>query len=71
MAVVTAEQHADAVGHVVGERELAAYATPAHRRDLETTLDRYPDGITCELRDILARQASAAAVKAIPDCRPY
>jgi hypothetical protein len=41
------------------ERELAAYANPAHRRDLETTLDRYPDGVTHELRDILARQAAA------------
>jgi hypothetical protein len=38
------------------ERELAAYSTPAQRRDLEATLDRYPDGITGELRDILARQ---------------
>ncbi len=38
------------------ERELAAYSTPAQRRDLQATLDRYPDGITGELRDILARQ---------------
>jgi hypothetical protein len=39
------------------ERELAAYSTPAQRRDLEATLDRYPDGDTHELRNILARQA--------------
>lgn len=35
-------------------RELAAYSTPAQRRDLEATLDRYPDAATRELRDILA-----------------
>jgi hypothetical protein len=38
------------------ERELRAYSTPAERRDLEATLDLYPDGVTHELRDILARQ---------------
>ena len=38
------------------ERELGAYCTPAERRDLEATLDLYPDGVTYELRDILARQ---------------
>jgi hypothetical protein len=42
------------------ERELALYSTPAQRRDLEATLDQYPDRITRELRDILARQAMAA-----------
>ena len=42
------------------ERELAAYSTPAQRRDLEATLAQYPDGITYELRDILASQAMTA-----------
>jgi hypothetical protein len=42
------------------ERELAVYSTPAQRRDLEATLDRYPDGITQELREILAGQAMNA-----------
>ena len=42
------------------ERELGAYSTTAQRSDLEATLDQYPDGITHELRDILARQAMAA-----------
>jgi hypothetical protein len=42
------------------ERELAAYSTPDQVCDLEATLDRYPDSVTCELRDILARQAAAA-----------
>ena len=48
------------------ERELAVYSTPAQRCDLEATLDRYPDGITHELRDILARQALAACNSGIP-----
>ena len=38
------------------ERELAGYATAADRCDLEAALDRYPDGVTHELRSILARQ---------------
>jgi hypothetical protein len=43
------------------ERQLSVYSTPAQRRDLEATLDQYPDPITHELRDILARQAVATA----------
>jgi hypothetical protein len=39
------------------ERELAGYSTPAQRRDLEAILDRYPDSVTYELRDILATVA--------------
>jgi hypothetical protein len=42
------------------ERELAAYSTPAQRRDLEATFDRYPDSATRELRDILAGQEATA-----------
>jgi hypothetical protein len=38
------------------ERELATYSTPAQRRDLDAILDRYPDGDTRELRDILTQQ---------------
>jgi hypothetical protein len=48
------------------ERELAAYSSSAHRRDLEATLNRYPDGITYELRDILARQAETGCASRIP-----
>jgi hypothetical protein len=48
------------------ERELAGYSTPAQRHDLEATLDRYPDSITHELRDILAHQALAACNNGIP-----
>jgi hypothetical protein len=40
------------------QRELAGFSTPAQRRDLEATLDRYPDAITRELRDILASQGT-------------
>ena len=52
-------------------RELAGYATSAQRCDLEATLDRYPDAITHELRDILARQAPAAPSTGIPGARSY
>jgi hypothetical protein len=47
-------------------RELAGYATPSQRRDLEATLDRYPDRVTYELRDILARQAVAVRNNRLP-----
>ena len=43
------------------ERELAAYSTPDQRCDLEATFDRYPDNVTGELREILARQAATGA----------
>jgi hypothetical protein len=52
-------------------RELAGYATPAQRSDLEATLDRYPDAVTHEVRDILARQPLAAPKNAIPGVRNY
>ena len=42
------------------EQELGEYSTPAQRHDLEAVLYRYSDGDTCELRDILGRQAMAA-----------
>jgi hypothetical protein len=48
------------------ERELASYSTPADRRDLEATLDQYPDDITREPREILASQAMAAHRSRIP-----
>jgi hypothetical protein len=51
------------------ERELAGYSTPAQRRDLEATLDRYPDSVTYELRGILANQAMATGNNGIPGCR--
>jgi hypothetical protein len=42
------------------ERELAGYAAGADRCDFEAALDRYPDGVTHELRSILARQNMAS-----------
>jgi hypothetical protein len=53
------------------ERELAAYSTLGQRRDLKATLDRYPDGITYELRDILASQATAAYNNRFPAIGRY
>jgi hypothetical protein len=52
-------------------RELAAYSTPAQRRDLEATLDRYPDGITDEIREILAGKDMAVHNNGIPGAGPY
>ena len=57
---------AERVRRALLEREMAAYSTPAQRRDLETTLNRYPDSVTYELRDILARQAAAACSRGLP-----
>ena len=52
-------------------RELAQYSTPAQRRDLEATLDRYPDCVTYELRDILTRQAITACNNRLPAAGRY
>ena len=57
---------ADNSRHRALERELAAYSTPSQRRDLDAILDRYPDGDTRELRDILARQRLAAEASQPP-----
>jgi hypothetical protein len=51
------------------EHELASYSTPAQRRDLDAILDRYPDGDTIELRNILARQPSPAEPVRVPTPR--
>lgn len=48
------------------ERELAGYASRADRCDLEAAIDRHPDGVTHELRAILARQAMAAQETRFP-----
>ncbi len=52
-------------------RELAVYSTPAQRRDLEATLDRYPDAVTHELRDMLASRPMAAWHDGIPGAGRY
>jgi hypothetical protein len=46
--------------------ELAAYSTPAQRCELVAALDRYPDGITHEIRDILASTSAASRSNGIP-----
>jgi hypothetical protein len=51
-------------------RELAAFSTPTQRCDLEAMLDRYPDSMTEEIRDILAGQAMASHDTGIPGTRP-
>jgi hypothetical protein len=53
-------------------RELAAYSTPADRRDLEAILEQYPDGETGELRAILAGQAVANTARpGVPGLNRY
>jgi hypothetical protein len=67
--LIPASPGADRRRHSQLERELAAYSTLAQRCDLEATLDRYPDSVTHDLREILASQAMAAADKGIPGAR--
>jgi len=43
------------------QRELAGFSTPAQRCDLGATLDRYPDTVTHELRDILASSVTCSS----------
>jgi hypothetical protein len=52
------------------KRELAAFSTPAQRRDLSVILDRYPDCITHEIRDILASPPVTSHSNGIPGARP-
>jgi hypothetical protein len=69
-ALIPDASGADRIRRTELERELAVYSTPAQRRDLEATLDRYPDGITRELRDILTSQAPVACNR-IPGAGQY
>jgi len=46
--------------------ELAAYSTSAQRCELVAALDRYPDGITHEIRDILTSTSAASRSNGIP-----
>ncbi len=46
------------------ERDMASYASESDRRDLEAILDRYPDAVTEEMRDILTRQRLARPLRA-------
>ncbi len=55
------ETIADRKHHARLRRELAAYSTPAERRDLEALLAQYSDRETGEVRAILASQDAASA----------
>ena len=46
------------------EREMAGYASESDRSDVEAILDRYPDAVTEEMRDILTRQRLARPLRA-------
>jgi hypothetical protein len=52
------------------KRELAAFSTPAQRCDLEATLDRYPNGVTEEIRAIFVSQAAAWRNNGMPGAGP-
>jgi hypothetical protein len=52
-------------------RELAIYSTPAQRCDLEATLDQYPDGVTGEIREILASQGTPVYNSGLPGAGRY
>jgi hypothetical protein len=71
--LIEASPDADRKRHCELQRELAGYSTPAQRCDLEAILDRYPDGDTGELRDILASQVTVTAGRGtgIPGARSY
>jgi hypothetical protein len=63
---IPASPKADRMRHAELAHELAGYATADQRRDLEATLDRYPDDVTDEIRDILAGQTVAGGAIRIP-----
>jgi hypothetical protein len=63
--------HADRLRRTELERELAGYSTTAQLHDLEATLDRYPDDVTREVREILAGQAAAACGNRSPGAGRY
>jgi hypothetical protein len=69
--LIPADSDADRERRSQLERELAAYSTPAQKCDLEATLDRYPDSITYEIRDVLASQTMAAHNDGIPGAERY
>lgn len=52
------ERRAAKRDRAVLEHQLASYANPADRLDLQATLDRYPDEQTVELRSILSTRAA-------------
>lgn len=69
--LIPGDTNADSERRCQLKRELAAFSTPAQKCDLEATLDRYPDDITYEIRNILASQAVTSHNNRIPGVRPY
>ena len=63
--VIRVRPLADRERRLALERELADYS-PGERGDLEAILDRYSDGDTSEMRDILTRQAVATRDNGVP-----
>jgi hypothetical protein len=61
----------DRKNHARLRRELAAYSTPAERRDLEALLEQYSDRETSELRAILARQELTDIRARLPGRGPW
>jgi hypothetical protein len=61
----------DRKNHARLRRELAAYSTPAQRRDFETLLTQYSDQETSELRAILAQQSLTDTRSRVPVRGPW
>jgi hypothetical protein len=57
--------------HARLRREMAAYSTPAQRRDFETLLMQYSDQETSELRAILAQQSLTDTRSRVPIRGPW
>ena len=68
--LISGDTDADRERRTQLKRELAAYSTPAQRNDLVATLNRYPDGATREIRDILAAPVDSHS-NGIPGARAY
>ena len=52
------------------EREMSFFVTSTERWDLLATLDRYPDPVTWELRELLSRSVTRNRVQSWPAIRP-
>jgi hypothetical protein len=53
-----AARHEEREAHRLLEKELAAFASPADRLEIETIVDRYSDEDAHEVREILVLQAA-------------
>jgi hypothetical protein len=69
--MITGDTDADREWRSQLKRELAAYSTPSQRCELVAALDRYPDDITHQIRDVLTSPPVASRGNGIPGARPY